>query len=370
MSDSKVAVLKTDPQNVVNDYGKLMDLVQYRQETDPQIETLLKLNLSWSLYFPSCSSQPWQVEGVIKKLQNDKFKKITPVENETVVTNPRKGAKLNKWQAIFEQYNVEFMPLNEVEWVSYKAKGQISALYEIFGEDGHQIPKMFMGKNVIHLPTVKCHGHTTTTGAMKNAFGGLITKKRHHCHKKIHEVLVDLLTIQKEIHPGIFAVMDGTVCGNGAGPRTMIPVDQGYILASSDQVAIDAIAAKMMGFDPLKIEYIRLAHERGLGCGDVDQIDVVGEVKAKKENFGFSTGKSPVIFWDQMLRKGSLSAVEPYLFHGPLFNLCVFGSETYHDQLWYPTKGETIIREFSKTRWGELFGKYQPKDNEKQGKKE
>ena len=55
------------------------------------------------------------------------------------------------------------------------------------------------------------------TGAMKNAFGGLITEKRHHSHKMIHEVLVDLLQIQKEIHPHLFAVMDGAVAGNGKG---------------------------------------------------------------------------------------------------------------------------------------------------------
>lgn len=360
MGNAKVGVLKTEPQQVVSDYARVLDAIDYRETIKPEIQTLIKLNLSWSLYFPSCSSEPWQVEGVIKKLTQDKFAKIIPVENETVVTNPRKGSSLNKWDGVFEKYSTPFVPLNEVEWVNYKARGEMLALYEIFGEEGHQIPKMFMGKNVVHMPTVKCHGHTTTTGAMKNAFGGLITKKRHHCHKKIHEVLVDLLTIQKEIHPGILAVMDGTVCGNGAGPRTMIPVDKGYILASSDQVAIDAISASMMGFDPLKIEYIKIAHDRGLGIGDLDQIEIVGEneEEIKKTDFGFSTGKSPVIFWDQMLRKGKLSAVEPYLFHGPLFNLCIFGSETYHDKLWYPVKGAKIIEEFSKTRWGKLFNEY------------
>jgi uncharacterized protein (DUF362 family) len=45
---------------------------------------------------------------------------------------------------------------------------------------------------------------------------------------------VDLLAIQKEIHPGIFAVMDGTTAGNGPGPRTMTPVVKNIILASVD----------------------------------------------------------------------------------------------------------------------------------------
>ena len=46
------------------------------------------------------------------------------------------------------------------------------------------------------------------------------------------------------------------------------------ILASGDQTAIDAVAAKMMGFDPLSIPYIRLAHEAGLGVGDPREIEL------------------------------------------------------------------------------------------------
>jgi len=173
----------------------------------------------------------------------------------------------------------------------------------------------------------------------------------------IHEVLVDLLQIQKEIHSGIFAVMDGSVCGDGKGPRTMFPRNKNYLLASEDQVAIDAISAKMMGFDPMKIPYIKIAHDRGLGMGDPDQIDIAGE-NISKVNFNFSTSKSPVIFWDQMFRKGSLSFIEPLLFHTPLFKSCIFGSAFYHDVLWYNTVGRSRIRKFMKTDWGRLWKQY------------
>ena len=112
------------------------------------------------------------------------------------------------------------------------------------------IPKRFIGENIIHLPTVKTHVFTTTTGAMKNAFGGLLNEHRHWTHPVIHETLVDLLMIQKKIHRGVFAVMDGTFAGDGPGPRCMVPHVKNVILASADQVAIDAVAAKLMGFDP------------------------------------------------------------------------------------------------------------------------
>ena len=79
--------------------------------------------------------------------------------------------------------------------------------------------------------------------------------------------------------------MDGTTAGNGPGPRTMYPVVKNVMLASADQVAIDAVAAKMMGFDPMSLEYIRLAHEDGLGVGDPRDIEIVGDVDAANENW-------------------------------------------------------------------------------------
>jgi intein/homing endonuclease/uncharacterized protein (DUF362 family) len=201
------------------------------------------------------------------------------------------------------------------------------------------------------------HGHTTTTGAMKNAFGGLLKEHRHHSHKLIHQVLVDLLKIQKEIHPSILAVVDGTVCGDGAGPRTMRPHCKGLILASDDQVAIDAVSATIMGFDPLSIQYISLAHEEGLGVGDIDDITIVGE-DISRINFGFQSKKSPVIFWDQMFRQKKLRFLENLIFHTRLFRIPVMLSKGYHDYLWYPLVGRYRINQFSKTEWGTLFEKY------------
>ncbi len=352
----KVSILKTSPETVLQDYAKVMDLADYKKAIKKTKETILKINLSWSMYYPACSTEPWQLEGTIIKLQDDGYKNIHPVENKTVVTDVWKGAKGNKWLPILKKYNLRYEPLTETKWVTYQPKAEMLALDKVF-PDGHKIPEMFIGKNVIHLPTVKTHGHTTTTGAIKNAFGGLITERRHHCHKAIHEVLVDLLQIQKEIHPGMFAVMDGTVCGNGAGPRTMHPVIKDYILASEDQVAIDAVAAKMMGFDPMKIKYLKLAHDKGLGCADLKQIDIKGE-DIKNVNFKFTTSKSPVVAGDQLFRKGALSFVEPVLFHTGLFKACVFGSAFYHDYVWYNLVGKQRIKEFNKTKWGQLWKTY------------
>jgi uncharacterized protein (DUF362 family) len=357
---SIVSIKKTSPENVVEDYREIMEMAQYKNHISAANETILKLNLSWTLFYPACSTPPWQLEGVLKTLKEDNFQDVVAVENQTVVTHPWKGAYLNKWLPILEKYETEFKPLTNVEWVVHKPKSEMMVMEEIFGEV--LVPKMFYGNNVVHFPTMKTHGHTTTTGAMKNAFGGLIPKYRHHAHKKIHEVLVDLLAIQQEIHSGIMAVMDGGVCGNGSGPRTMEPFVGNLILASSDQVAIDALAAKIMGFDPLSIDYIKMAHDKGLGMGDVDQIEIVGMERADldKINFNFTATRSPIIRWDQRLRKKTMNIkwLHKLLFNSPLFKTFIFASEFYHDRLWYPVTGKKKIEMFDKTEWGKIFREY------------
>jgi uncharacterized protein (DUF362 family) len=358
MAKAKVAFLKTSPQTILEDYKKLMHLADYERFISKNTEALLKLNLSWTKYFPSCSSQPWQLEGVVKTLVEDGFSKdkLLPVENKTVVTNPVKGAKNNKWMPVLEKYGLSFISLPEVEWVNYEFKAKLLRLDRIFPE-GIEIPKMFIGKSVIHLPTVKTHGHSVTTGAVKNAFGGLLKEVRHYAHKYIHEVLVDLVLMQKELHPGLFSVMDGTVCGDGAGPRTMKPKVKNVILAGADSVAVDSIAAKIMGFEPMSIPYIRMCHEMGLGVGDPGEIEVLGD-DISELNFQFKVKRSIVIWGDQMLRIGFLRFLEKLLLHSPLVVWAPFASNLYHDCLWYPTVGRKRIKEFMKTEWGALWQKY------------
>jgi uncharacterized protein (DUF362 family) len=356
----KVAVVKTRPESVLDDVGRTMELAEARRHLDPGATTILKDNISWHFPFPGANTTPWQLEGTIRKLREDGYADLVCVQNDTVVTDPKKGERLNRYLPVLDAHGVPVryncFP-EDLEWVRYEPKGEMLVRPKIY-PDGITIPEFFLGKNVVHLPTVKCHIYTTTTGAMKNAFGGLLNTRRHYTHSFIHDTLVDLLTIQKEIHSGLFAVMDGTTCGNGPGPRTMIPVEKDVLLASADQVAIDAVAAKMMGFDPMSIRYIRLAHERGLGVGDPRDIEVVGE-DVSSWNFRFSVGDNAVSRFGDLVWFGPLHGLQKLFFRTPLVYLFVFGSFFYHDFLWYPTIGQRRIERYRKTsKWMRLFEEY------------
>ncbi len=355
-----VAVLKTTPATVLDDYARLMRLAAYTNFLPKDKPTALKINISWQKFFPACSSTPWQIEGVVKTMLEDGYARdlLYACHNRTVVVSAKKGELRNKHKQVVDKYGLENVHLYEgQEWVRYEPRGRMLVLDSIF-PDGILIPKRFVGQNILHLPTMKTHVFTTMTGAMKNAFGGLLSEKRHWTHSVIHETLVDLLTIQKEIHTGIFAVMDGAFAGDGPGPRAMVPHAKGYILASGDCVALDAVAARMMGFDPMSLAFIRLAHEAGLGCADLKEIEIAGE-DIGGVNFGFQANQDTFASRGQKaIYHGFLKPFEKLLLRSVIAPWSYLASILYHDVYWYPLIGRRRVRRMLQTDWGRLFESY------------
>jgi len=346
---------------LVEDYKRLMRLANYENFLPRDKQIALKINISWHYFYPACSTTPWQLDGVISTLLEDGYCKaqLYGCHNRTVVVNARRGEVANKHkEVVVDKYGLRNIHLYEPseEWIRYEPRAKMLALDKIYPE-GIRIPKRLVGSNIIHLPTMKTHVFTQMTGAMKNAFGGLLFEKRHWTHSLIHETLVDLLAIQKEIHPGLFAVMDGTFAGDGPGPRCMVPYVKNYILASGDMVAIDAVAAKMMGFDPLSIKFIRLAHEQGLGCGDIREIEVAGE-DISAVNFHFHVGNTLASHGQKMIYWGALKPLEHLLLRTVLAPWSYAASFLYHDVYWYNCVGRARVKEALQTDWGKLFASY------------
>ena len=377
MSRSRVAVLKTSPDTVLRDYHELMNLAGYKEVIDAQTDTALKINISWHFFYPGSSTTPWQLDGVIRAMLRDGYapELIHGCHNRTVVIDAHLGERENKQLDVIEAHGLRNVHLYEgEEWVHIQdAVGDLTkeflCLNEVYPQ-GFHIPKRFLGENIIHLPTVKTHVFTTTTGAMKNAFGGLLNERRHWTHPVIHETLVDLLMIQKKIHRGVFAVMDGTFAGDGPGPRCMIPYVKDVILASDDQVAIDAVAAAMMGIDPMGIKFIRLAHEMGLGCGDPREIEIVGDREAGRQQWGFVGPFKKMTFASRMQHKiywGPLKKPIEWSLKTVLAPWAYIASVIYHDSFWYPFKAKKQMAEVLESRWGRLFRDWENLESDEQG---
>src|SRR6185436_3506707 len=200
--------------------------------------------------------------------------------------------------------------------------------------------------------------------------GGLLNERRHWTHPVIHETLVDLLMIQKKIHRGVFAVMDGTFAGDGPGPRCMVPHVKNVILASADQVAIDAVAAKLMGLDPMSIKFIRLANDLGLGTGDPREIDIVGDLDAAKDNWHFVGPYRKMTFASRMQHKiywGPLKQPIEWSLKTVLAPWSYIASVVYHDSFWYPVLAKTMMHPVLNSPWGRLFRNWEHVTPDAQG---
>ncbi len=354
----KVAIVRTSPKTVLDDYARLMELAGYREVLPKDKTTLLKINISWQTWYPACSTAPWQLEGVIRVLQRDGYD-LVGVHNDTVVVDTSDGEANNKHRYVTDKYGVPcvYIYLPEERWVPYQPKQPFLVLDKVYPE-GVVIPEVLIGKNIIQLPTVKTHVFTTITGAMKNAFGGLLGRKRHWTHSVIHETLVDLLMIQQDIHPGLFAVMDGTFAGDGPGPRAMHWHEKSILMASADQVAIDAASAMLQGFNPRTIPFLRIADELGLGVGDPAGIEFVGDEDAAAERWNFVQEDTFASQGQKLIYHGALKPFESLLLRSPLVPWSYFASNFYHNVYWYPVVGRKRVEAALETPWGQLFAQY------------
>ena len=179
-SRAKVALLRVTAGSILSDIDRLLDLADVSTALAPDQTTILKDNISWHFPFPAANTTPWQLEGTIQALARRGFTDQVCVQNKTVVTNAFKGEDLNHYVPIFKQYDVPVLynfKDGDMTWVPYEPSARMRVLKHIYPEGIH-IPDFFFGKNIVHLPTIKCHIYTTTTGAMKNAFGGLLNTRR------------------------------------------------------------------------------------------------------------------------------------------------------------------------------------------------
>lgn len=131
---------------------------------------------------------------------------------------------------------------------------------------------------IINAPKLKTHILTKTTGSVKNMYGAVPGGLKSVYHKiggnsvRFASLVVDLYSVML---PGL-NVMDAVV-GLGGQWRLQDRIFPGLIIAGTDGVAVDAVAARLLGFDPMDVPVIADAHKRGLGVGSLDKIDVVGQ---------------------------------------------------------------------------------------------
>jgi len=142
------------------------------------------------------------------------------------------------------------------------------------------LPKIVVEANlIISVPKMKTHDQAEVTLALKNMKGVLpdAYKRKFHHVFGVFQSVADLMTVIKPA----FSVVDGIMAMNGLGPAFGDPLEMDLIIAGRDAVAVDAVTAKIMGFEPQECGCLREAAESKIGTMNLDKIEVVGEPVAK-----------------------------------------------------------------------------------------
>src|SRR5687768_877645 len=120
---SVVAVLRTRPATVLEDYHRLMNLAGYQDVLAKDADTALKVNISWHFFFPASSTTPWQLDGVIRAMKRDGYtpELIHACHNRTVVIDAHRGERENKHLHVVEQHRLRNVHLYEdEEWIDVR----------------------------------------------------------------------------------------------------------------------------------------------------------------------------------------------------------------------------------------------------------
>jgi uncharacterized protein (DUF362 family) len=140
---------------------------------------------------------------------------------------------------------------------------------------------------IVSLALPKTHKSTIATLGLKNMMGCVVRNDRKKLHgylerdkedfsKSVKVIHKNIIRMAQKISPTI-SIIDGFVGMEGEGPINGNEVKLGVAIASCDFVAADAVAAKVMGFEPLEIGYIYYAQKLGLGVGALHKIRIIGD---------------------------------------------------------------------------------------------
>lgn len=317
-----------------------MESAHWREHIPPGCRIALKPNLCWDLPLPGAQTSPWVLEAVIEVLK-PYVSEIVVVEAGQVTVDANVALRRCGLLPVLERHGIEFVNMSHGRFMPTHPRGA-AVLHHL------EVPEVLQGRVLVTLPVLKTHSTTTITGALKNQWGCL-KELRHNHHLVVDEAIAD---VNAALVPA-FAVMDGTVGLEGNGPKTGRPRVCDLVLASSDLVALDATAARIMGFDPQLIAHIAGAASRGLGSMERARIDASGLESAVLRP-GFRAPRPGLVQRTEFaLRR---SALRRFAFETPVLSLLAFMAKAYNGA-WYAAIGrkerERICRD---SRYGAQYG--------------
>jgi len=201
-----------------------------------------------------------------------------------------------------------------IELISFEASGVVK--FETNGRTYYLAKPAIEADFIINLPKLKTHVLTLMTGAVKNMFGLIPGFRKANYHKQFPkpkdfaQVIVDIVSLRP---PGL-TIMDAVLSMEGDGPSSGNPYWSKLLISSVDPVAVDAIAAEIIGLNPAKVPITSAAAEAGLGIGWAEAIEIVGKSLNDARISGFKLTSNRKL---ELIPKFLVRIIDPYLWVRP-----------------------------------------------------
>lgn len=226
---------------------------------------------------PPTTTDPRVIAALVRLTTAAGARKVTVAEGRSISTALfRKAAQTTR--ACFEATGMDRAALDNGADIVYLEEDEF---IEVSNPDAVVLKKarvprtIYEAEVLINVPVLKNHSLTLTTLGIKNLHGTVSDEDKlfGHDYHRIPQKLVDIL----RYHKPALTVIDGVRGQEGDHADMGRPVETGVIIAGTDTVAVDAVGEAVMGLGNLESDTTRLAHEQGLGIGDREQIQVIGE---------------------------------------------------------------------------------------------
>jgi uncharacterized protein (DUF362 family) len=237
----------------------------------------IKINAVW--HHPHLFTSPSIIEAAVEVIRDSgPGKKIFLMDNCSQGNFTRHCFVASGISKAARGMKVKCLPLDEEKPVIVSLKEGSTERYEFPAVLHRHLIKGREDSFYLNMPVLKAHCQAQMTAGMKNQMGLLydVDRARHH-NRGLHQKIVD---IYGYIRPDFTLVDALKVVAGGPMPAGRyvegLLRDRDMVLGGTDTVAVDAVAARVLGHEPHEIEHVKLASEQGLGIADPDRISVDG----------------------------------------------------------------------------------------------
>ena len=324
-----------------------MERAEWRRHVPAGSRVALKPNLCWDLPLPGVQTSPWVLAAVLEVMLPH-VADIVVVEAGQITVDADRALVRCGLGRVLEHYGVPFVNMSRGAFVTARLDDGF-VLHEV------ELPAVLGDRVLVTLPVLKTHATTAISGALKNQWGCL-RELRHNHHLVVDEAIAD---VNRLVRPS-FAVMDATVGLEGNGPKTGRPRIADLVLASADPVALDSIAARIMGFDPRHIPHLVAAERAGLGRIDIEGSALLGD-DVTGQDLGFRPARPGLIQRTEFaLRRSRLRRLA---FETRILDVLALAARAYN-LCWYVAVG---IRERRRVLARSRHGQWTPAGNAETG---